>query len=77
MREHLAKDIPVEALATLVELRPFHFSRVFKRTTGMSLLQFVMRRSSAKPRAPSSRSRSKSATRARAILLKSSVAWLA
>src|SRR2546421_170771 len=42
-REHLAEDISVEALAELVELSPFHFSRVFKHATGMSPLQFVMR----------------------------------
>jgi AraC-like DNA-binding protein len=41
--EHLAEDICVEALAALVELSPFHFSRVFKQTTGMSPLQFVTR----------------------------------
>ena len=43
VREHLAEDISVDALAELVELSLFHFSRVFKQTTGMSPLQFVMR----------------------------------
>ena len=43
VRERLAEDIPVEALADLVELSPFHFSRVFKQATGMSPLQFVKR----------------------------------
>jgi transcriptional regulator GlxA family with amidase domain len=44
-RKHLkfAEDIPVEALAELVDLSPFHFSRVFKHATGMSPLQFVTR----------------------------------
>ena len=41
--ERLAEDISVEALADLVELSPFHFSRVFKQATGMSPLQFVTR----------------------------------
>ena len=41
--ERLAEDISVEALAGLVELSPFHFSRVFKHATGMSPLQFVSR----------------------------------
>ena len=36
-----AEDISVEALALLVDLSPFHFSRVFKHATGMSPLQFV------------------------------------
>lgn len=41
--EHLAEEISVETLAELVELSPFHFSRVFKQTTGLSPLQFVTR----------------------------------
>jgi AraC family transcriptional regulator len=43
VREHLAEEVPVERLAELVELSPFHFSRVFKESTGMSPLQFVVR----------------------------------
>jgi AraC family transcriptional regulator len=43
VREQLAEDISVEALAGLVELSPFHFSRVFKQATGMSPMQFVTR----------------------------------
>ena len=39
----LSTQIPFERLAELVELSPFHFSRVFKQTTGMSRLQFVVR----------------------------------
>ena len=39
----LAEEISVETLAGLVELSPFHFSRVFKQTTGLSPLQFVTR----------------------------------
>ena len=41
--EHLAEEISVDALARLVALSPFHFSRVFKQTTGMTPLQFVTR----------------------------------
>jgi AraC family transcriptional regulator len=41
--EHLTEDVSVEFLAGLVGLSPFHFSRVFKQTTGMSPLQFVTR----------------------------------
>ena len=41
MSERLAEDISVETLAELVDLSPFHFSRVFKDATGMSPLQFV------------------------------------
>lgn len=43
VHEHLADDISLESLAELAELSPFHFSRVFKQTAGMSPLQFVTR----------------------------------
>ena len=43
VREQLEEDISVEVLAELVELSPFHFSRVFKQATGMTPLQFVTR----------------------------------
>jgi len=43
VQEQLAEEISVETLAGRVELSPFHFSRVFKRATGMSPLQFVTR----------------------------------
>jgi AraC family transcriptional regulator len=43
VRDQLAEDISVNVLAELVELSPFHFSRVFKQATGMSPLQFVTR----------------------------------
>ena len=43
VRENLADEITIEALAGLVELSPFHFSRVFKQATGMSPLQYVTR----------------------------------
>jgi AraC family transcriptional regulator len=41
--EHLTEEIAVDALAQVVELSPFHFSRVFKQSTGMTPLQFVTR----------------------------------
>lgn len=43
VRENLAGEISVEALAALVELSPFHFSRVFKQATAMTPLEFVTR----------------------------------
>jgi AraC family transcriptional regulator len=41
--ERMADEISLESLAELAKLSPFHFSRVFKQTTGMSPLQFVTR----------------------------------
>ncbi|MET0539908.1 MAG: AraC family transcriptional regulator, partial [Xanthobacteraceae bacterium] len=43
VRAHLAESISIEMLAELAELSAFHFSRVFKRTTGMTPMQFVTR----------------------------------
>jgi AraC family transcriptional regulator len=43
VRAHLAENISIEKLAELTELSPFHFSRVFKDSTGMTPLQFVIR----------------------------------
>jgi AraC family transcriptional regulator len=43
VRAHLAESISIETLAELAALSPFHFSRVFKQTTGMTPLQFVIR----------------------------------
>jgi AraC family transcriptional regulator len=40
---HLREEISIDALAELAGLSAFHFSRVFKETTGMSPLQFVTR----------------------------------
>ncbi|MGA8654877.1 MAG: AraC family transcriptional regulator [Chthoniobacterales bacterium] len=36
VRAHLAESISIETLAELAELSPFHFSRVFKQTTGIT-----------------------------------------
>jgi AraC family transcriptional regulator len=41
--ERLSEEIPIEALAELVELSSSHFAHVFKETTGMTPLQFVTR----------------------------------
>jgi len=43
VRGNIAEEISVEMLAKLVELSPFHFSRVFKQATGMTPLEFVTR----------------------------------
>ncbi|MEK7949538.1 AraC family transcriptional regulator [Luteolibacter soli] len=41
--ESLNEEVSLDAMASVVELSPFHFSRVFKQTTGMTPLQFVTR----------------------------------
>jgi AraC family transcriptional regulator len=43
VRAHLAESISIETLAELAEPSPFHFSRVFKQTTGITPLQFLIR----------------------------------
>jgi AraC family transcriptional regulator len=35
IEEHLADDVPLSALAGLVQLSPFHFSRAFRQSFGM------------------------------------------
>ncbi|WP_375436575.1 helix-turn-helix domain-containing protein [uncultured Hymenobacter sp.] len=43
VQAHLSRAITLEELAALVYLSPYHFIRVFKRTTGLSPNQFVIR----------------------------------
>jgi AraC-like DNA-binding protein len=83
VRGHLAESISIETLAESAELSPFHFSRVFKRATGMTPLQFVTRERMLQAQqlirethpAASSKSRSQSATLVRAILLRYFGGW--
>ena len=44
INEHLAEEISLEALAGAVGLSPFHFSRLFKRSTGFAPHQYVIQR---------------------------------
>ena len=43
VRAHLSEAIRLEELAALAHLSPYHFCRVFKRTTGLTPNQFVIR----------------------------------
>lgn len=43
MRERLAQDLPLEAIATAAGLSPFHFARRFKVATGHAPHQYLIR----------------------------------
>ena len=40
---HLAEDISLDSLSNAAGLSPFHFARLFKRSTGLSPHQYVLR----------------------------------
>jgi AraC family transcriptional regulator len=44
VEEHLSERISLHNLADEVGASPFHFARVFKRTTGLTLHQYVVSR---------------------------------
>ena len=39
---HLADDVTLADIATVVDLSPFHFARAFKRTTGLTPQRYLM-----------------------------------
>ena len=43
LQDHLTGDVSLAALAGLVAISPFHFSRLFKQSAGISPHQFVIR----------------------------------
>ncbi len=43
IQEHLAEDISLTQLARVTGLSPFHFARQFKRSTGLTPHQYVLR----------------------------------
>jgi AraC family transcriptional regulator len=43
VRSHLSDELAVADLAKIAHFSPFHFARVFKSTTGETLVQFVQR----------------------------------
>lgn len=42
IHSHLTQDLSLEAIATTVNMSQYHFSRVFKQTTGITLWQYVV-----------------------------------
>ena len=43
INEHFAEDLPLEKLAAQVGLSPYHFSRLFKRETGYTPHEYLLR----------------------------------
>ncbi len=43
IRDHLREGLGIEALSDLARLSPFHFCRMFRRSTGLSPRQYVIR----------------------------------
>ena len=43
IHQHLAGDVPLADLASGADLSPFHFSRLFKQSTGLAPHQYVLR----------------------------------
>lgn len=42
IHSHLTQDLSLEEIATTVSMSQYHFSRVFKQTTGITLWQYVV-----------------------------------
>lgn len=42
VRDHLASDLSLEAMASEAAMSPFHFARAFKKAAGASPMQFVI-----------------------------------
>jgi AraC family transcriptional regulator len=43
MQAHLDQDLPVTELAAMAQMSPYHFSRLFKQSTGLSPHQYLVR----------------------------------
>lgn len=43
VRNHLDQDLSLETLARVAHFSPYHFHRIFKTTTGETLVQFSQR----------------------------------
>jgi len=50
IEENLDKDLPLAELAAVVCMSPFHFARLFKRSTGVPPHRFVVRQRIARAR---------------------------
>lgn len=42
INEHLAQDLKLSKIATILQLSPYHFSRLFKESTGITLHQYIL-----------------------------------
>jgi AraC family transcriptional regulator len=43
IHQHFQQDLSVETMAALIQLSPYHFSRLFKQSTGLSPYQYILR----------------------------------
>ena len=51
IQQNLGKDLTLDALAAVVYMSPYHFARLFKRSTGVPPHRFVIRQRIARARA--------------------------
>jgi AraC family transcriptional regulator len=43
IQENLRRDLPIAELSAVVHMSPYHFARLFKRSTGVPPHQFLLR----------------------------------
>lgn len=44
IHEHLAQDLKLDEIAAIAQISPYHFSRLFKQSMGVTLHQYILQR---------------------------------